>query len=94
MADQSCPRGAGLGVSPGRSIRLLVLSFAVLAMLPYLVAFFLFAWREFDDVLDGIVYGAMVGLGFACPDFFNDQTQNGLGREHSPFVRGRLRTKP
>src|SRR4051812_21561039 len=30
-----------------------------------LVALFLFSWREFDDVLDGVIYGAMVGLGFA-----------------------------
>ncbi len=30
-----------------------------------LVVLFVFSWREFDDVLDGIIYGAMVGLGFA-----------------------------
>lgn len=30
-----------------------------------LVVFFLVSRREFDNVLDGIVYGALVGLGFA-----------------------------
>lgn len=30
-----------------------------------LLAFLIFSFREFDGVLDGIVYGAMVGLGFA-----------------------------
>src|SRR5207244_1618973 len=30
-----------------------------------LVVLFVFSWREFDDMLDGIIYGAMVGLGFA-----------------------------
>lgn len=30
-----------------------------------LLAFLVFAYREVDDVLDGIVYGAMVGFGFA-----------------------------
>ena len=31
-----------------------------------LVVLFLAYRREFDNVLDGVVYGAMVGLGFAC----------------------------
>ncbi len=30
-----------------------------------LVVLFRAFWREFDDVLDGIIYGAMVGLGFS-----------------------------
>jgi RsiW-degrading membrane proteinase PrsW (M82 family) len=30
-----------------------------------LVVLFLAYWREFDDLLDGVIYGAMVGLGFA-----------------------------
>lgn len=30
-----------------------------------LLLFLAFAYREFDDVLDGIVYGAMIGFGFA-----------------------------
>jgi protease PrsW len=30
-----------------------------------LLAFLVFAYREFDDALDGIVYGAMIGFGFA-----------------------------
>jgi RsiW-degrading membrane proteinase PrsW (M82 family) len=30
-----------------------------------LIILFLFSWREFDNVLDGIIYGALVGLGFA-----------------------------
>lgn len=36
-------------------------------LLKYLgvVVLFLIAWTEFDDVLDGFVYGAIVGLGFA-----------------------------
>ncbi len=29
------------------------------------VLIFLIFWREFDDILDGIVYGGVVGLGFA-----------------------------
>jgi RsiW-degrading membrane proteinase PrsW (M82 family) len=30
-----------------------------------LLVFLVFAYREVDDILDGIIYGAMVGLGFA-----------------------------
>ena len=30
-----------------------------------LLAFLVFAYKEFDDALDGIVYGAMIGFGFA-----------------------------
>jgi RsiW-degrading membrane proteinase PrsW (M82 family) len=30
-----------------------------------LFALFIFSWREFDNALDGIIYGALVGLGFA-----------------------------
>ncbi|MGC8838144.1 MAG: PrsW family intramembrane metalloprotease [Anaerolineae bacterium] len=35
-----------------------------------LVALFLFSYREFDDVLDGIVYGGLVGFGFAMTENF------------------------
>lgn len=35
-----------------------------------LVALYLFFWREFDNVLDGVVYGALVGLGFAASENF------------------------
>ncbi len=35
-----------------------------------LVVLYLFFWRDFDNVLDGVVYGALVGLGFAaCENF-------------------------
>ncbi|MEW6687022.1 MAG: PrsW family intramembrane metalloprotease [Candidatus Edwardsbacteria bacterium] len=33
-----------------------------------LLLFFLFASREFDDVLDGIIYGAMIGAGFGMSE--------------------------
>lgn len=33
-----------------------------------LIGLFLFARREFNDVLDGIVYGALVGFGFAMSE--------------------------
>lgn len=35
-----------------------------------LVALLLFSHREFDDVLDGIVYGGLVGFGFAMTENF------------------------
>ncbi len=30
-----------------------------------LLALYLWAWREFDNVLDGVIYGALIGFGFA-----------------------------
>lgn len=38
----------------------------------------LFFWREFDDVLDGVIYGATVGFGFAMSEnvfYFADSLQ-------------------
>lgn len=35
-----------------------------------LVVLYLFFWRDFDNVLDGVVYGALVGLGFAASENF------------------------
>jgi RsiW-degrading membrane proteinase PrsW (M82 family) len=35
-----------------------------------LVGLLLFSYREFDDVLDGIVYGGVVGFGFAMTENF------------------------
>jgi RsiW-degrading membrane proteinase PrsW (M82 family) len=35
-----------------------------------LVAIYLFFWRDFDNVLDGVLYGAFVGLGFAAFENF------------------------
>jgi hypothetical protein len=41
-----------------------------------LIALFMFARREFDGILDGIVYGALIGFGFAMTEnllfFLND----------------------
>jgi RsiW-degrading membrane proteinase PrsW (M82 family) len=45
-----------------------------------IVAILLFFRREMDDVLDGIVYGAMVGLGFAFTENFFYFTQ-GLNQD-------------
>ncbi|MBC7261694.1 MAG: PrsW family intramembrane metalloprotease [Chloroflexi bacterium] len=52
----------------------------------------LFFWREFDDVLDGIIYGATVGFGFATSEnvfYFADSLQQaGLeGLATSAFFR-------
>jgi len=33
-----------------------------------LAGLFIIFWREFDDVLDGIVYGALVGIGFGMTE--------------------------
>jgi protease PrsW len=48
-----------------------------------LLAFLVFAYRELDDVLDGIVYGAMIGLGFALTENFfyvlGSVDESGLG---------------
>ncbi|HEX8905610.1 MAG TPA: PrsW family intramembrane metalloprotease [Longimicrobiaceae bacterium] len=58
------------------------------------VALFLFFfWKkdEFDDVIDGIVYAAMVGLGFAMTEnvsYYGQALQGGLGGTF--FVRGVL----
>lgn len=44
-----------------------------------LLGIFIFARREFDGVLDGIIYGALVGLGFSMSEnvlyFFNYESQ-------------------
>lgn len=40
-----------------------------------LVAIYLFFWRDFDNVLDGVLYGAWVGLGFAAFENFIYYTQ-------------------
>ena len=54
-----------------------------------LVALFLFSWREFDDVLDGVIYGAMVGLGFAFVEnviYLTGSAYEGTGRAGHPDV--------
>jgi hypothetical protein len=48
-----------------------------------ILGFFVFAHREFDDLLDGIIYGAIIGAGFAMSEnflyFISKFTQGGLG---------------
>jgi hypothetical protein len=45
--------------------------------------FFVFAHREFDDLMDGIIYGAIIGAGFAMSEnvlyFLNKFSEGGLG---------------
>ncbi|HEX8244393.1 MAG TPA: PrsW family intramembrane metalloprotease [Longimicrobium sp.] len=55
--------------------------------------FLFFFWKkdEFDDVIDGVVYAAMVGLGFAMTEnvsYYGQSLQGGLGGTF--FVRGVL----
>lgn len=55
--------------------------------------FLFFFWKkdEFDDVIDGVVYAAMVGLGFAMTEnvsYYGQALQGGLGGTF--FVRGVL----
>lgn len=48
-----------------------------------ILLFFVFAHREFDDLLDGILYGAIIGAGFAMSEnflyFITKFAQGGLG---------------
>jgi protease PrsW len=48
-----------------------------------ILGFFVFAHREFDDLLDGIIYGAVIGAGFAMSEnflyFISKFAQGGLG---------------
>jgi RsiW-degrading membrane proteinase PrsW (M82 family) len=50
---------------------------------------FRYAANEFDDVVDGIVYGAMVGLGFAMAEnalyFFQYDPAIGIGQQAQTF---------
>jgi len=51
----------------------------------FLIGFLLVFWNEFDDPLDGIVYGSMVGFGFALTEnmlyFVSAASQGGLAGE-------------
>jgi RsiW-degrading membrane proteinase PrsW (M82 family) len=50
----------------------------------FLLGLMLVFWNEFDDPLDGIVYGSMVGFGFAMTEnivYFIGASQSGLGSE-------------
>jgi RsiW-degrading membrane proteinase PrsW (M82 family) len=58
-----------------------------------LFGLFLLAYREFDGVLDGIIYGALVGFGFAMTEnffyFMSSLMENGWGAWASVvFLRG------
>jgi len=48
-----------------------------------ILLFFVFAHREFDDLLDGIIYGAIIGAGFAMSEnflyFISKFAQGGIG---------------
>ena len=48
-----------------------------------LLLFMVFAYRELDDVLDGIIYGAMIGFGFAFTEnilyVVGSSAEDGLG---------------
>ncbi len=51
----------------------------------FLIGLLLLFWQEFDDPLDGIVYGSMVGFGFAMTEnllyYFGAYSDAGLGGE-------------
>lgn len=51
----------------------------------FLVGLLLLLWQEFDDPLDGLVYGSMVGFGFAMTEnllyYFSAFADGGLGGE-------------
>ena len=51
----------------------------------FLIGFLLVFWSEFDDPLDGIVYGSMVGFGFALTEnmfyFIGAASQGGVAGE-------------
>ena len=54
-----------------------------------LVVLFLAYKREFDNVLDGVVYGAMVGLGFACVEnvlYLVDAAYDGVPAGGAPQI--------
>jgi RsiW-degrading membrane proteinase PrsW (M82 family) len=56
-----------------------------------LVVLFLAYKREFDNVLDGVVYGAMVGLGFACVEnvlYLVDAAYDGVPAGGAPQISG------
>ncbi len=56
-----------------------------------LVILFLAYKREFDNVLDGVVYGAMVGLGFACVEnvlYLVSAAYDGVPNGSAPQIGG------
>src|SRR5262249_52464257 len=60
----------------------------------FLIALLLVFWHHVDDALDGIIYGAMVGFGFAMTEdlvyFFSAYANGGIGGElfHIFFCTG------
>ena len=58
-----------------------------------LLVIYLFFWRDFDNVLDGILYGAFVGLGFATFEnflYYVQQDNGVLGVVFLTILRGVL----
>jgi RsiW-degrading membrane proteinase PrsW (M82 family) len=68
-----------LGGLPARAFDALVLA-AVCEELPKWIAFlFIYRWNEFDEPLDGVVYGVALALGFATVENVLCVVRDGLG---------------
>jgi RsiW-degrading membrane proteinase PrsW (M82 family) len=68
-----------LGGLPARAFDAVVLA-ALCEELPKWIAFlFIYRWNEFDEPLDGVVYGVAVALGFATLENFLFVARLGLG---------------
>jgi RsiW-degrading membrane proteinase PrsW (M82 family) len=68
-----------LGGLPARAFDAVVLA-AVCEELPKWIAFlFIYRWNEFDEPLDGVVYGVALALGFATVENILCVVRDGLG---------------
>ncbi|HWE30372.1 MAG TPA: PrsW family glutamic-type intramembrane protease [Polyangia bacterium] len=68
-----------LGGLPARAFDAVVLA-AVCEELPKWIAFlFIYRWNEFDEPLDGVVYGVALALGFATVENVLCVVRDGLG---------------
>jgi len=68
-----------LGGLPARAFEAFVLA-AVCEELPKWIAFlFIYRWNEFDEPLDGVVYGVALALGFATVENVLCVARDGLG---------------
>ena len=78
LVHQSDGEGSSFGFQPGeQATTVVVITMSVIApvaeetlkAMPLLFIFFVFR-REFDGLLDGLIYGALVGFGFAMTENF------------------------
>lgn len=68
-----------LGGLPARAFDAVVLAAACEELTKWIAFFCIYSWNEFDEPLDGVVYGVAVALGFATVENVLCVARDGLG---------------